>query len=227
MLKAISTVVAATVVVGVLGLCGVGPGSAQDARTEEMKAIRAREEAKGKVIEAEARRINRVEVVPLEVEADAWRLETSPVQTYVLAGDRNAPGTWSIIDTKAGVMLLNTATGASYLMKDAEVKPRWVKVENPPDATPTLEFKWESRGFPMPSKIDTRLAELREIIAKLSEEAKNVRDRWSKADDREARGKLSDELEALEDKVAKLKEEAKKLEEELRARKDEKQPRER
>lgn len=190
--KLLSGVVAALVMC-VLGLCGANTGVAQE---------------KVKTLETMNKFLNTQEM----------RVCESVSPAVVLTAEVATPGTWTVVDTKAGTMLLNTVNGETFVLRNAETSPRWVKVERPERET------WRLETVPRPERVipvephsrrgsdEGRQGNVRDQIALLERGAEALRAKWAASGDREQRRKFAEELERIEEKLEKLKAEARESE---------------
>ncbi len=209
----ILSAVVAMLIVGVCGLSMTGRGAAQESRIIEPPRIGPFESEEREALDRAAVQEARKR---LEYRLEApegirqWVVESGEPQA--IAG-RGQPGTWTVVDTKAGTMLLNTGSGASYLLRDADTAPRWVKIQSP--KADTLKFDLslpKLETLILPERDNSDLDQLREQLTKINEDIKVVREQWQKSQDREERRKLGTMLDELEVKLATLKDRVAKLE---------------
>ena len=136
--------------------------------------------------------------------------------------DMGGPGTWAIVDTRAGTILLNTVNGDTLLLKEGKEGMRWVPIERPqrgPEGRPgmpPMPGEGPGRGQgpdrPRADRPAPNFEEMRKMLekefdaarAKMEAKLEDLRARSKKTKDKDERRKLSDAIGEIEDAIESL-----------------------
>lgn len=145
---------------GILGTLTIAHTQAQEAETVDVVQAEPNETLR-RVAQRDAERAEheRARLAELRSTFTSNQARIAPAQLFQVHGQ---PGTWQIVTAREMVLLLNSSTGATFLLEHQEGQARWKAIEGQfPSATapkyvspPRAETPDSARRVPLPPEVD-------------------------------------------------------------------------